>query len=259
MQTPESALYFPHPYPAGYWTPSEYGFSVQPQDCYFQAIDGTQLHGWWIPASADAATPVLLFCHGNAGNLTYRLDNLEKLQQVGISTFIFDYRGYGRSQGQPSEAGLYQDGRAAYDFITGELAVAPKQLVAFGRSLGGAIAIELAVDPQYPLAGLIVESSFTSLSDLAAIFFPQLPPQRLSGQYESLAKISQIPVPLLLVHGQRDELIPFTQAQQLYEAAPEPKTLYVVPEGMHNDTYLVGGAGYLDQIRRFCRDVIQEG
>ncbi|MBF2096835.1 MAG: alpha/beta hydrolase [Gloeomargaritaceae cyanobacterium C42_A2020_066] len=252
----DANLYYPQPYPHGYWTPSAYGYEVTPQDCHFTAVDGTELHAWWIPVADDQA-PALLFCHGNAGNVTYRLDNLVRLQQAGISTFIFDYRGYGRSQGQPAEMGLYQDVRAAYDHLSQCLGIPAGRIVAFGRSLGGAVALHLATDPQRPLAGLVIESTFTSLSAIAEIFFPRLPSGLLAGQYDSIHRVQQINVPLLVVHGEEDELIPFSQGQALYAAAPEPKQFYAVPEGRHNDTYLVAGDDYFVRLGEFCKQVIQ--
>jgi fermentation-respiration switch protein FrsA (DUF1100 family) len=253
MRSPDSNLYFPMLYPMGYWNAQSYGLTVE--DVFLTAADGTKLHGWWVPGQEDA--PTMLFFHANAGNITHRIDNLMRWQKRGLNTFILDYRGYGRSEGTPDEAGLYQDAEVAYAYVCETRGTDPKQTVLFGRSLGGAVAFYVA--SKLPVAGVIVESTFTSLSDLAALFFPGMDAHLLQGQYESLERAQHVTMPLLVVHGTRDDLVPVEQGKRLFAAHPgrigKQKQLYLIEDAGHNDTYYVGGEKYFETLERFIRQV----
>lgn len=253
MRSPDSNLYFPMLYPMGYWNAQSYGLTVE--DVFLTAADGTKLHGWWVPGQEDA--PTMLFFHANAGNITHRIDNLMRWQKRGLNTFILDYRGYGRSEGTPDEAGIYQDAEAAYAYVCETRGTDPKQTVLFGRSLGGAVAFYIA--SKLPAAGVIVESTFTSLPDLAALFFPGQDAQLFQGQYESIERVKHLTMPLLLVHGTRDDLVPVEQGKRLFAAHPgrigKQKQLYLIEDAGHNDTYYVGGEKYFETLERFIRQV----
>ncbi len=228
-------------------TPRSLGLAYE--DAWFTAEDGARLHGWFVPAPAAPAT--LIWFHGNAGNISHRLDNIGLLhRRLGIHIFIFDYRGYGQSDGRPSEAGLYRDARAALATLRRHPQVRPDRIVFFGRSLGAAVAVDLAT--QEPPLGLILESPFLSVRAMGKAVFPLLPVDLLVGnQYDSLPRVARVRVPLLVLHGDRDEVVPFSQGRALFEAANEPKTFFTIAGAGHNDTYVVGGAAYLDAWARF--------
>ena len=198
------------------------------KDITFTAADGIRLHGWWIPA--EKARGTLLFCHGNAGNISDRLESIRVLNQLGLNVFIFDYRGYGKSSGSPSEKGTYRDAAAAYDSLTAKLRIKPQALVMMGRSLGGAVAIQLAQEKK--AAALICEATFTSVEELGRHFYPYLPVKLfIFDRYDSLSKVGKLSLPQLYVHSRSDDLIPFRQGKQLYEAAAEPKRFLVISGG----------------------------
>jgi fermentation-respiration switch protein FrsA (DUF1100 family) len=224
------------------------------EDVWFSSADGTKLFGWYVEHSATSA--VLLWCHGNAGNVINRLDNLRELCRLGLSVFIFDYRGYGRSQGRPSEEGLYQDAVGAYDYLTRTCMIRPERIVIFGRSLGAAVAAELAV--QKPAAGLILESPFPSIEAVAKLFYGGLPVHWLLGSdFRLLDRLPQLSLPKLIIHGDQDDIIPLELGQQVFEAAKPPKSLYVVKGADHNNTYQIGGSAYFQRIAEFIRDAIR--
>ena len=236
-------IYYPDPN----WilTPSRLG--LEAEEVHLRPEPEVQLHAWFFPLPKPLAT--LLFCHGNAGNVSHRLENVYYLLQTGFQVLLFDYRGYGHSSGQPSEEGLYQDAVAAWTHLVERPDTASAPRIIFGRSLGGAVAIELATRVQ--ANGLIVESTFTSIRTLARLVLP-LPMPKLPVKYDSLAKIGQLRVPLLAIHGVRDELIPYADGQELFEAAPEPKAWYPIPGAGHNDTYLTGGDAYFQRLADFA-------
>jgi fermentation-respiration switch protein FrsA (DUF1100 family) len=234
-------------------TPKAEGLAYE--DVWFPARDGVTLHGWWVPAPNARVT--LLWFHGNAGNIGDRVDNIGYLHRVlRANVFIFDYRGYGQSQGSRgdlSEEATYRDGEGALAYLRSRPDVTGPRLVYFGRSLGAAIAVELA--RAQPPAGLILETAFTTLKDVARVHYPFVPLWFLRTKYESLRKMSEIRVPLLILHGDRDEVVPLEQAHRLYAAANEPKRLYVIRGASHNDTYVVGGAAYFDVWASFLRSL----
>jgi fermentation-respiration switch protein FrsA (DUF1100 family) len=249
----KTIVYHPIKYPNGHWNPETYGLKVE--DVYFNSADGVKLHAWFIPAKKPIAT--LLWYHGNAGNLSHRLENILELIPLNLNIFIFDYRGYGRSGGKPDEKGLYQDSQAAYDFLKIKKQIDPKELIIFGRSLGGACAIKIALNNK--AAGLIVESAFTSVNDMADKMFPFFPLKfLLRSHFNSLETIPLINVPKMFIHGTDDQLIPFSMGRKLFEVSKEPKIFYGVEGAGHNDTYIVGGQKYFESIRRFVLDALSK-
>jgi fermentation-respiration switch protein FrsA (DUF1100 family) len=250
----DQMIYFPIRYPEGLWEPqavtANSGCSIE--DRFFTASDGVRLHGWFCrPLHAEGLTGemVLLWFHGNAGNLSQRTDLLFRLAMTPAQVFIVDYRGYGRSEGRPSEKGLYLDGRAAWDHLVREQRIAPDRIILFGKSLGGAVAIDLATQVQP--AGLIVQSSFTSVPDMASVHFPFVPKALIRTKMDNLAKIGDVRAPKLFIHSTADEVAPFEQGQRLYDAANEPKKFFVVDGAGHNETWVVGGHGYFAAVRDF--------
>ena len=221
-------------------------FGLQPRDLYFETQDRVRLHGWLFVR--DPQAPFLLWCHGNAGNISHRLDNIARLQSVGINVFIFDYRGYGKSEGSMSEPGFYLDGKAAWETLLREGPVPPSRVVLFGRSLGCAMAADLAT--RVPAAGLILESGFPHRGAMAKVHYPLVFSERfLSGRFDTLSRLKRINIPVLVVHGDQDTIVPLRLGRRLFEAAPEPKTWYEIKGADHNDTYLVGGENYFRELR----------
>jgi uncharacterized protein len=229
-------------------------FELSFEDVGFAAADGTRLHGWYLPVESDQ--PLVLFCHGNAGNISHRLDNLRQLHRLGLSVFIFDYRGYGSSDGKANEAGTYSDARGALAWLTNR-GWSHQQILYFGRSLGAAVAVQLALE--YPPVGLILETPFTSISAMGRHHNPILYSALgwlLDARYDNLAKIGQIRVPLLMFQGDRDRIVPPAMAHQLFDAANEPKTWRLIPGADHNNTYEVGGEDYWRAWSVFLRQVV---
>jgi uncharacterized protein len=216
-----------------------------------------KIHGWWIPASNPKA-PVLLYFHGNGSNIGDCVNRALRFHQIGLSVMLIDYRGYGKSSGPfPNESLVYEDARTALNYLVETRKIASQNIFLFGESLGGAIAIETAV--QHPnLAGIIVESTFTSIRAVIdeEKLYPIFPIDLiLTQRFNSLAKIRLLKVPILIIHGTGDETIPAKMSQQLYDAAPEPKQLLLVPEADHNNVALVGGIEYLQTIEAFIKEV----
>jgi hypothetical protein len=219
-------------------TPAATGLAYE--DVALQTADGVRLHAWFSPAERPRAT--LLFCHGNAGNISHRLDSIRLLHKLGLQVLIFDYRGYGRSEGVPSEAGTYRDADAAWRYLREERGIAAGEIVVFGRSLGAAVAADLASRVQP--AAVILESAFTSVPDMAAAIYPWLPVRLLSRyRYDNLAKVARITRPLLVVHARQDEIIPFAHGERLFRSAREPKQFLEISGG-HNDAFLASREGY---------------
>lgn len=237
-------------------TPQSAGLAYE--DVWFPATDGVRLHGWLVPAPGTRFT--LVWFHGNAGNISHRVDNIKDLyrhldrpQRPNI--FIFDYRGYGKSAGSHSdlsEEATYRDADGALAYLRERQDLADSRLVYFGRSLGAAIAVETA-RRQAP-AGLILETPFTSIKDMARVTLPFLPVGGLlRTKYDSVRKIGEVRVPLLVLHGDRDDVVPYAQGRRLFEAANQPKTFYTIRGARHNDTYIVGDRPYFEAWARFLR------
>lgn len=222
------------------------------EDVWFTSEDGTRLFGWYVASRRSSA--VMLWCHGNAGNMIHRLENLAALYESGLSVFLFDYRGYGRSEGMPTEKGLYQDARAAYQYLIDIRHIEPARLVVFGRSLGAAVAGNLA--SERPVAGLILEAAFPSIAAMARQQSGGLPTHWLLGsRFPLIERLKSIHVPILMIHGDQDTIVPFPLGEQVFLAAPEPKSLYVVKGADHNNLSLVGGAPYFSRLKEFVETV----
>ncbi len=212
--------------------------------------DNNTLHAWFIPA----AGPITFFlCHGNAGNISHRLDKIKTLHEIGANVFIFDYRGYGKSsEGRPEEKTVYKDAARAYRYLTGELGVSEDQVIIHGTSLGGAVAIELAqhVDAR----GLVVESSFTCARDMAKKMYPFIPPRLFPNMFDSATKIKNVRMPVLFFHSRQDEVVPFALGRKLYKAAPSDKRLIELGGG-HDLGFLESQILYKKALREFIADI----
>ncbi|MEY4526465.1 MAG: hypothetical protein RL768_184 [Nitrospirota bacterium] len=243
-------VYHPEPWQERDWA-SLSGLPLE--EVWFQSGDGAKLFGWYVEVQEDR--PVVLWCHGNAGNIIHRLENLTLLYQLGVSVFLFDYRGYGRSQGKPSEEGLYQDAIGAYDYLTRVRQIRPERIVIFGRSLGAAVAADLA--SMKPAAGLILESPFPSIASVARHHYGGMPVHWLLGaEFKLIDRLPQLSLPKLVIHGDQDDIIPIEFGRQVFEAAKPPKQWYAIAGADHNNTYQVGGRVYFRQFADFIRRAI---
>ena len=240
----EHMIYFPER--AIEVLPAEAGLRYE--EVFIKTEDEVQIHGWWIPA--DEARLTILCFHGNAGNISHRIDRMTFFHDRGLDVFMIDYRGYGRSDGRPSEEGLYRDGRAAYEYLRESRGISPDRIVIFGKSLGGAVAADLAT--RVEAGGLILESTFTSIKDMARLAVPVLPVHLLvRTRFDSLEKVPEIRIPILVVHGKQDSIVPFEHGQRLYDAAQGTKELLPIPRADHNDVLFKGGSIYRDGLRAF--------
>jgi fermentation-respiration switch protein FrsA (DUF1100 family) len=213
-------------------------FGLQPEEVEFETEDGERLHAWWFRAKGDAIGHVLL-CHGNAGNIGDRLFHALYLTDAGLDVFVFDYRGYGRSTGSPEEEGTYRDARAARKALLERDGVDPDRILYLGESLGGAVALALAVEA--PPRGLVLVSTFTSVRDMARTHYFLIPTAFVPDAYPNLRRIQKLQCPLLVMHGDRDQIVPLEQGKTLFEAAPEPKRFHLFRGLGHNDLLLVAG------------------
>lgn len=224
------------------------------EDVSLVTSDGVTLSAWYIPS--DQSRGVVLFCHGNAGNISGRLDSIQIFNRLGLDVLIFDYRGYGESQGTPDEAGTYRDAEAAWRYLVETRGVDPGRVIVFGRSLGGAVAAWLA--ERHTPAMLILESSFVSLADVGSRVYPYLPIGLiLRYRYDTAAHLSGVNSPVLVVHSRDDETMPFDQGLRLYRAAPEPKRLLEI-SGSHNQGFVTSGAVYRDGLEGFISEYLGE-
>ncbi len=220
------------------------------EDVSIETADGVTLHGWFI---AGRSARVLLFFHGNAGNISHRLDSIRQFRNLELSVFIIDYRGYGESGGRTTESGIYRDADAAWRYLIETRGVRPNDVVIFGRSLGGSVAARLAAQ-QNPLA-LIVESSFTSVPDIAQELYPWLPARWLSRlSHATRDYVREVSCPVLVVHSRDDEIIPFHHGQAIYAAAAEPRTLLTL-RGSHDDAFLRDENSYIEGLWTFLTGV----
>ncbi len=236
--------------PAGPWV-------TQVEDVWPVTDDGVRLHGWFARPQAKTGSPVpppepqiaILYFHGNAGKLADRISIVLDWVELGFPVLAIDYRGYGRSEGKPSEKGLYKDAQAAWDYLTGPLGFAPKQVIVFGKSLGGGAGTDLAV--RVHPGGLILQSTFTSIPRMASEIIPFMPRFLITTKMDSLSKIPALKCPLLVIHGSQDEVVPFWMGQELFEAAPEPKRFVEIRGARHNDTVFAPGSGYREAVAEF--------
>lgn len=232
-------------------TPSDVGLEYLSLD--ITTADKVRIHGWFTPGPNHGAASdrAVLFFHGNGGNISHRLSTLAIIHDLGLSCLIIDYRGYGQSQGNPGEKGTYLDAEAAWEYLLQEQGYAPEQVIVWGRSLGGAIAGWLATE-KTP-AGLILESSFTSIPDMGAKLYPFLPVRLLSRiKYDTASRLPLLKCPVLVIHSPQDQVIPFEQGRELFRVAPEPK-IFLEMTGGHNDgfmlseNYITGLEAWLEQ------------
>lgn len=239
-------LYYPYREMEG--TPAD--VKLEFEDVTFEAADGVKLHGWFVPAPDERA--VVLFCHGNAGNISHRLDSVRIFHNLGLSTFLFDYRGYGKSEGKPSEQGTRLDAEAAWRWLSETHRVSAERIILFGRSLGGAVAAHLA--GKHTPRALIVESAFTSVADRAQEMWPLFPVRAICRfEYDTERTVRNVHCPLLVIHSGDDTLIPVHHGRKVFEAANEPKTFLEIT-GSHNSGFLTSGKTYTDGLRGFIED-----
>jgi fermentation-respiration switch protein FrsA (DUF1100 family) len=231
--------------------PEDFAFAVH--DVLIAGDPGQTLHGWWVPAGG-AGAKVVLYLHGNDGNVSTNMRGIAPLRDLGHSVLLIDYRGYGESGGGfPTERGVYRDAQAGWDYLVGEHKVPPADIVIYGHSLGGAVAIELAL--HHPeAAGLVVESGFTSIRDMVKLEsrYAAVPVGLLLTQnFDSIHKVGRLALPVLYIHGTADEIVPFEMGKKLYEATPAARGFVSVPEGRHEDNAVKGGAELRSAIGRF--------
>jgi fermentation-respiration switch protein FrsA (DUF1100 family) len=242
-------IYFPPRHPEGFL--SQQILNREGQEVWLQTSDGVKINA--IYHSEPGSKQVLLWFHGNAENIGYDLDHLKALAQIGSNIMEVDYRGYGKSDGHPDEAGVYRDADAAYDYLIEQRHFRSRDIIIYGHSLGGAVAVDLA--SRRPCGALIVESSFTSAAAMARRMF-SLPfiAYVIKSRFNSQRKISDVQAPILVIHGTQDEVIPYTMGQQLFAAAREPKRFYAIEGAGHNDVLEIGGDQYLACLKAFVSD-----
>ena len=242
-----SLLYFPSRGLAE--TPAEAGLAFR--DLAIETEDGERLRGWWIPARARSMGHLLL-CHGNAGNVGDRVIHAALLSAAGFDVLLFDYRGYGQSTGRPTEDGTYRDARAARKALLAQPGVDGALVFYLGESLGGAVALALAIES--PPRGLILQSTFTSVRDMARVHYPFIPRAAVPDAYPSLRLVRELQVPLLVLHGERDEIVPLASGQALFDAARGPKRMHVFPRLGHNDLVPLAGMRYAEVIASWATE-----
>jgi len=215
-------------------------------DVAIETRDGILLHGWFVPGDSDR---VLLFFHGNAGNISHRLESVRQFLELGLSVLIIDYRGYGQSGGRTTERGIYRDAEAAWRYLTETRETSRGRIIVFGRSMGASAAAYLAA--RYRPLALIVESSFTSVPDIAAEYYPWLPVRWLSRlRHATEDFVRQAPCPVLVIHSRDDEIVPFRHGEAIFAAANEPRS-FLELRGTHNDAFLRDERNYLAGLRSF--------
>ncbi|MBA2780431.1 alpha/beta hydrolase [Billgrantia kenyensis] len=242
-------LYLPHVGREHVATPADRGLGWQQVDLITE--DGLALDAWWIPAEDPRGS--LLFFHGNAGNISHRLDSIQQFHRLGLSVLIVDYRGYGRSEGRPSEEGTAEDARTAWRWLTEQAEASPGEIVLFGRSLGAAVAAELAASlaPDVEPAALILESPFRSVPALGQQLYPFLPVRWLATlDYPTERYVSEISAPILVIHSRDDEIIPYSEGEAVFQAAGEPREMLTI-QGGHNTGFIDSEPDYSAGIDRF--------
>jgi fermentation-respiration switch protein FrsA (DUF1100 family) len=238
-------------------TPADIGLTYE--DVGIATADGERLHGWYVPAAE--ARGVLLFFHGNAGNISHRLESIAIFNGLGLDVLIVDYRGYGQSTGKPGEQGTYRDAQAAWDYLVGERGTAPGRIVVFGRSLGGAVGAWLAarLPEKAAPAAVIIESCFTSGADMARRLYPIYPARLLTRlKYPVLDYAARLHSPVLVVHSRDDEIIPFAMGRALHDAAPAPRS-FLELRGDHNAGFWISRSVYQAGLDRFLTEVLGRG
>jgi len=243
-----NSLFFPERYPSGNWDVSD--LSVKPRDHTFPSGDGTPLHGWLFEAP-DASAPTILWFHGNANNISERGLWAAELAERGISVFLFDYRGYGKSEGSPTEEGLFLDSLAAYDFVTGRLSRPKESIVLYGESLGGPYAAWVAT--KRPARCVVIENSFPSLQSLGRVVFPLLPLHWFVRHSLTTTKwLNEAGLPVLILHGKADTTIPFPLAMELHDSLRVPKRLFISEKAAHCGIQAAEGERYYREVIEFA-------
>ncbi len=229
------------------------------EEVWFKTADGVRLYGWLFHSKTQPAAAVVVYFHGNGGNLSYCDWVGTALAARGFDVLLFDYRGYGRSQGEPTdERGIYADADAAYDFVTKERGVPAERVVLYGQSLGTTAAVDVA--SRKACGALVVESGLSSAGDMAGAIMPWLPrfARGLTrNKFDSVGKLPRVGCPVLVAHGERDRIIPVAQGRKLFEAAPARKRLLIIDGAGHNDLSIVGGERYIDSLADFIRDSVR--
>jgi len=234
-------------------TPANWGLGYE--DVTLNTADNVQLHGWYIPY--PGSEHVLLFFHGNAGNISHRRDSIEIFHRLGLNVFIIDYRGYGKSKGTPGERGLYEDASTAWRYLTDEKGFANNQILIFGRSLGGAVAASLASGVE--ARGLILESTFSSAQDFARAVFPVLSRLVLTRyDFNTAENIQRVNYPVLVLHGPNDEIMPFHLGEKVFQSARKPKR-FVRMQGDHNTGFLQSQPDYEQELNSWLKAINQKG
>ncbi|MCD4831125.1 MAG: alpha/beta hydrolase [Anaerohalosphaeraceae bacterium] len=227
------------------YNPGDIGLEFE--NVQLQTPDEIALSGWFIPA--DKAELTILFCHGNGGNISHRLDSIKIFNELGLSCLIFDYRGYGNSGGKTTEEGTYIDAQTAYNWLGNTKKIEPENIIIFGRSLGGAVAAHLASKNEK--AGLIIESAFTSFADISQKYYPYMPVRLfVRYKYKTIEYIKDIDCPILVLHSKKDRLVSFKFGAKLYDAAKEPKK-FIEIFGGHNDGFLYSGQIYTQGLKEW--------
>ncbi len=234
-------LFYPMRYPAGDWNAQS---AAQARDVWLTTRSGVRLHCWWFPHARSRF--VSLFLHGNAGNVTHRVAHAEALGESGSAALVLDYRGYGKSSGQPSEQGLYEDAFTAYEWLRAS-GYDASEIVLHGESIGAAIAVELAA--RVRCAALILEAPFSSLSAMANLVFPFA--GAVVRGFDTLRRIGGIAAPVFVIHGDADEIVPISQGRRVFEAANQPKQFWAVAGAGHNDLLFIAGDRYVTRLREF--------
>ncbi|MBN1796405.1 MAG: alpha/beta hydrolase [Sedimentisphaerales bacterium] len=234
------------------YTPDDINLAYE--NVWFKAADQVKLNGWYIPS--ENAEFTVLFCHGNGGNIMHRLDTIFIFNNLGLNCFIFDYRGYGLSNGKTTEQGTYLDVMAAYNWLINEKGADPNRIIIFGRSLGGSVAAQLAT--KKPVASLVLESCFTSYVDMGKKFYWYMPVKWFARyKYRTIDYVKGVNIPVMVIHSPDDEIIPYEFGRQLYQAANEPKE-FVEIAGGHNDGFLTSGRSYTDPWRKWLQFLQQQ-
>ena len=205
--------------------------NLEYQDVVFKTTDNVKITGWFVPCK-DAQYTILFF-HGNAGNISHRIEKLEFFNRLGCSVFIIDYRGYGKSQGRPSEAGFYKDAKAAYNYLLSR-GISANQIIGYGESIGGAVIVDLASEEK--MKALILDSTISSVKDMIKCAYPFVPYWVFSSRFDSESKIKSVKIPKLIIHSINDEIVPFQLGKRLYEASPEPRE-FLETYGGHNSSF----------------------
>jgi fermentation-respiration switch protein FrsA (DUF1100 family) len=245
----KSNLYFPLSRFDG--TPADVGLEYE--NVNLVTNDGVKIHGWFVPAWYPRAT--IIFSHGNGGNISHRLAKLQMLNKLNLSVLIYDYRGYGQSEGSPDEEGLYLDAEAAYDYLVNEKGLPSESIIAFGESLGSAVSSDLAL--KHKIKGIIIEEGFPSVKAVAMHYFPFIPNFIYKSKFDSMEKLKAAKMPKLFFHSIDDEIIPYGMGQRLFDAAAEPKE-FIELKGGHNDAFIVSEELFVNGIDVFVDRLLSE-